>query len=176
MKARTDHHGFIVFGALTKAERKVAYGLGHTLDLDLFVVCKRMVLFDFLSVWARRTRMQVGTDLACDTRMLDHRPGIGGEATHGSAEVTVDLHDLFDRAALEELGLDALLYAEDDAFFRCDADGSRAELDGLERILDLEQASLWREGVHSPVCMCSCQHIRVMRCEQACLTYRIQIV
>lgn len=28
--------------------------------------------------------------------MIDHRPGVGGEARHGAAEVRVDLHDFLD--------------------------------------------------------------------------------
>lgn len=103
-----------------------------------------------------------GTHLGRDAGMLDHCPRVGGQAAHGATDVTINLHDLFDRVGLEQGGLGALLDGEDDALRGLDADGCRAELrasvcvsterereislkgecaylDGLDGILDYEQ-------------------------------------
>lgn len=65
--------------------------------------------------------------------------------------MAVDLDNLFDGRRLKERRRDALLDAEDDAVRRGDADGGGAELDGLERVLDLEEAAFGGEGVDAPV-------------------------
>lgn len=60
--------------------------------------------------------------------------------------MAVDLDNLLDGGGLQEGGRDALLDAEDDAAAGCDADGGGSELDGFERVFDLEEATFWREG------------------------------
>lgn len=68
------------------------------------------------------------THLGHDAGMLNHGPCVGREATHGAANVRVDLHDLLDRVGLEQGRLGALLDGEDDAVGGLDPDGRRAEL------------------------------------------------
>lgn len=60
--------------------------------------------------------------------------------------MAVDLDNLFNRVGLEEGRRDALLDAEDDTLGGGDADGGGAELDGFQRVFDLEEAALGGEG------------------------------
>lgn len=99
--------------ALTEPKREVTHGLRDALDLDPFVI-------------------REGVVLCGDACVVDHGACVGGEAGHGTSEVTVDFHDLFDGAGFEERGLDAFLDGEDDAFGGADADGGRAELRGYD--------------------------------------------
>ena len=101
---RPTHHRVLVMHTLPKPQREVAHRLRDALDLDALVVGERVVLGRHPGV-------------------VDHGAGVGGEAGHGAAEVAVDLHDLLDGGGLEEGGLDALVYDEDDAFGCADADG-----------------------------------------------------
>ena len=106
---RPTHHGLLVMHALPKPKRQITHGLCDALDFDLFVVRERVVLCG-------------------DACVVDHGACVGGEARHGTSEVTIDFHDFFDGAGFEEWGLDAFFDGEDDAFASADADGSRAEL------------------------------------------------
>lgn len=58
----------------------------------------------------------------------------------------VNLHDLFNRARLEEGRCDALLDAENDTGGGGYADCRGSQLNGFERVFDLEEAALWGEG------------------------------
>ena len=108
---RPTHHRLLVMHALPEPERQITHGLCDALDLDLFVV-------------------REGVVLCGDACVVDHGACVGGEAGHGTSEVTVDFHDFFDGAGFEEGGLDAFLDGEDDALGGADADGGRAELRG----------------------------------------------
>jgi len=121
------HDALLAVGALAEAQGQVADGLGAALDAQALVVVE-------------------GVALALDAGVLDHGAGVGLEAAHGAADVAVDLDNLLDRRGLEQGRRDALLDAEDDALGGGDADGGAAELDGLERVLDLEEAAFGREG------------------------------
>ena len=133
---RTAHERLVVLGVLAEPQRKIAHGIRNTLDLDSLVVDESVVL-------------------ARHTRMVDHGARVRGEPAHRSTQVRVDLHDFLDRACLEQRRLHALLDAEHDALGRHNAHGRRAELDGLKRILDLEQPPLGRECIDTPVCISS---------------------
>ena len=106
--------------------------MGHTLDLDFFVVHESVVL----------TR---------DPRMVNHGPRIGRQTTHGCTKVRVNLHDFFNRAALQQRGLDTLLDTEHGTLPRCDTDRRRSQLDSLQCVLDLEQTTLRRKGIHTTI-------------------------
>lgn len=96
--------------------------------------------------------------------MVNHSARIGGKPAHRSTKVRVDLHDLFNRAALEQWRLDALLYTENHALLGGDAHGGGAKLDRLKRILHLEETPLGREGVHTAVCTCVSTSWALWRC------------
>ena len=80
--------------------------------------------------------------------------------------MTVNLDDLLDAGGLHEGTGDPLLHGQDDALASLDPDGSGAELDGLDGVLnlarvhyiseyypyaDLEKSPLRREGVRPAV-------------------------
>lgn len=130
----TAHLGLAAVGALAEAQGQVADGLRAALDAEGLGVVE-------------------GVRLALDAGVLDHAASIGLQPGHGAADVPVDLDDLLDGRGLEEGGGDALLDAEDDALRGSDADSRAAELDGFERVLDLEETSFGGEGagLHSLV-------------------------
>lgn len=130
---RPAHDALLAVGALAEPQGQVADGLGAGLDPQALVVVE-------------------GVALALDAGVLDHAPGVGLQAGHGAANVAVDLDNLLDGRGLEQGGGDALLDAEDDALVGGDADGRAAQLDGLEGVLNLEEAALGGEGVDTPVC------------------------
>lgn len=129
---RSAHDGLLTLSTLTKSKGQVADGLGAALDTQGLVVVEGMAL-------------------ALDSGMLDHGAGVCLEAGHGTANVAVDFDNLLNRGGLEEGGGDALLDTEDDTFGGGDADGCRAELDGLKRVFDLEETALGGEGVDTPI-------------------------
>lgn len=57
-----------------------------------------------------------GVVLTLDTGMLDQVAGISLQTGHSTADVLVDLDDLFDGGSLEEGGCDPLLNTQDDTF------------------------------------------------------------
>lgn len=126
------HDGLLAVGTLAEAQGQVADGLRAALDAERLVVVE-------------------GVALALDARVLNHGPGVGLQARHGAANVAVDFDNLLDRRRLEQGGCDALLDAEDDALGGGDANRRGAQLDGLERVFDLEEAAFGGEGVDSPV-------------------------
>lgn len=124
---RSAHDALLAVGALTETQGQITDGLGAALDAQLLVVVE-------------------GVALALDAGVLDHGPGVGLEPAHGAADVAVDLDNLLDRRGLEEGRRDALLDAENHALGCGDADCCAAELDGFERVLDLEEAAFGGEG------------------------------
>jgi hypothetical protein len=76
----------------------------------------------------RKPSRWMGAYLRRGPGMIDHRSGIGCEATHGAAEMGIDFHDLLDTGGFEEGRLDTLFYAEDDAFGCLYPDSGRTEL------------------------------------------------
>lgn len=127
------HDGLLSVSALSEAQGKVANSLGGALHTEGLVVVE-------------------GVALALDAGVLNHGPCVGLEAGHGASDVAVDLDNLFDGGGFEEGGCDSLFDAEDDALGGCNANGGRPELDGLERVFDLEETTFGGEGVDSPVC------------------------
>jgi len=121
------HAAGLAVDALAEAQRQVADGLGAAVDAQLLVVVE-------------------GVALALDARVLKHGPRVRLQPRHGAANVPVDLDNLLDRRRLEEGRGHALLDAQDDALGRGDADGRAAVLDGLEGVLDLEEAPFGGEG------------------------------
>jgi len=83
--------------------------------------------------------------------VVDEGARIGREAAHRATNVRVDLEDLLDRTRLLQRRKKPLLDGNHDALRRADADGGGADLDGLDSILDLEEAALRREGVDAAV-------------------------
>ncbi len=65
--------------------------------------------------------------------------------------MAVDLVDLLHRRGLDQHRGQTLLHGQDHALRGGDADGGRAQLDGLDGVLHLEQAALGREGVDAAV-------------------------
>lgn len=65
--------------------------------------------------------------------------------------MAVDLDNLLNGGGLEEGGGDSLLDAEDNTLGCGYADGRGAELDGLERVFDLEETTFGGEGVDASV-------------------------
>lgn len=53
--------------------------------------------------------------LALDAGVFDHGAGVGLQAGHGAADVSVDFDDFFNGGGFEEGGGDAFFYAEDHA-------------------------------------------------------------
>lgn len=121
------HDALLAVGRLAEAQGQVADGLGAALDAQALVVVE-------------------GVRLALDARVLHHGPRVGLQARHGAPDVPVDLDNLLDRRRLEQRRRHALLDAQDHALGRGHADGRAAELDGLERVLDLEEAAFGGEG------------------------------
>lgn len=126
------HDGLLAVGALTEAKREIADGLGAALDAERLIVVEGMAL-------------------ALNTGVLDHGASVGLKAGHGTADVAVDLDNLLNGRGLEEGRGDALLNTENDTFGCGDADGCGTELDGFERVFDLEEATFGGEGVDSPI-------------------------
>lgn len=89
--------------------------------------------------------------LRLDAGMVDEGPGVGDQTAHGGPDVGVDLGDLLHGGGVEEGAGQALLDGQDATALGLEADGRRAELDGLDGILDLEEAALRAEGVDSSV-------------------------
>lgn len=121
------HDALLAVGALAEAQGQVADGLRAALDAQLLVVVE-------------------GVALALDAGVLDHGARIGLQSGHGGPNVAVDLDNLLDGRGLEQGRGHALLDAENDALRGGDADGGGAELDGLEGVLDLEEAAFGGEG------------------------------
>ena len=63
--------------------------------------------------------------------------GVGCEAGEGACDVAVDLDDLLDASGLHEGAGNPLLDGQDHALAGLDPDGSGAELDGLDGVLNL---------------------------------------
>jgi hypothetical protein len=74
-------------------------------------------------------------------RVLDECPAVGLETGDGAANVFVNLHNLLHGACLQQCACHSLLHAEYDALARLDSDGRAAELDGFERVFDLEETA-----------------------------------
>lgn len=129
---RSAHDGLLTLSTLTEPQGQIADGLGAALDTEGLVVVE-------------------GVALALDAGVLDHGAGICLEAGHGAADVAVDLDNLFDGGGLEKGRCHALLDAEDHALGCGDADGRGAQLDGFERVFDLEETAFGGEGVDTPI-------------------------
>jgi hypothetical protein len=74
-------------------------------------------------------------------RVLDECPAVGLKTRDGAANVFVDLHDLLHGACLQQCACHSLLHAEYDALAGLDSDGGAAQLDGFERVFDLEETA-----------------------------------
>lgn len=68
--------------------------------------------------------------LGLDTSMLHKHPGIGSETTAGTANVSINLKDLFNAARDHQRRRDSLLHRQQNTVLGLDANGSRAELLG----------------------------------------------
>ena len=79
--------------------------------------------------------------LSLHSRPLNERASVGSEPRVCSRDVAVDFDDLFDARRLEQRGGESLLDSQDDAVRGLDADSSGPELDGLDGVLDLEEAA-----------------------------------
>lgn len=116
-------------------------------------------------------------DLALDAGTVDEGPGVGGEAAHRTADVVVDLKDLLDAGGFHERTSEALLARQHTTLGGGDADGGRTMLpggntrvsettprarvvgrsvhweylNGLDGVLDLDEATLRRKGVDATV-------------------------
>lgn len=127
------HDGLLALGTLTEAEGQVANGLGARLDAEGLVVVE-------------------GVGLGLDAGVLDHGTGIGLQTAHSASDVAVDLDNLLDGGGLQEGRGYALLDTEDDTLGGGNTDGRGAELDGLEGVFDLEEATFGGEGVDTSIC------------------------
>lgn len=121
------HDGLLAVGRLAEAQGQVADCLRARLDAQPLVVVELVAL-------------------ALDARVLDHGACIGLQAAHGAPDVPVDLDNLLYAVRLEERRRHALLDPQHDALAGRHADGRRAQLDGFERVLNLEEAPFWGEG------------------------------
>lgn len=121
------HDALLAVGALAEAQGQIADGLGAALDAQGLVVIE-------------------GVALRLDAGVLDHAASVGLQTTHGAADVAVDLDNLLDRRRLQQGRGHPLLHAQHDALRRRHADGCAAQLDGLERVFDLEEAAFGGEG------------------------------
>jgi len=83
--------------------------------------------------------------------VVDQCPRVGRETAHCAPNVSVNLVDLLDRVGLDQRRRHALLDDEDGALLGLDADHRRAHLDGLHRVLNLEQTALGAERVDATV-------------------------
>ncbi|KAK8051318.1 hypothetical protein PG993_002703 [Apiospora rasikravindrae] len=77
------HDALLAVGALAETQGQVADGLSATLDTQGLVVVE-------------------GVALGLDAGVLDHAAGVGLEARHGAADVTVNLDNLLDRRRLQQ--------------------------------------------------------------------------
>jgi hypothetical protein len=82
--------------------------------------------------------VQVSSNIPC---VLDECPTVGLETGDGAANVFVDLYNLLHGARLQQCACHPLLHAEYDALARLNSDGGAAELDGFERVFDLEETA-----------------------------------
>ena len=121
------HDALLAVGALAEAQGQITNSLRAALDPQLLVVVERVAL-------------------ALHARVLNHGPRVGLQARHGAPDVPVDLDNLLDGRGFEQSRGHALLDAQDHALAGGNADGGRAELDGLEGVLDLEEAAFGGEG------------------------------
>lgn len=87
------HQRIVVLHTFTKSQRQITNRLGTALHANGLVVRERM-------------------HLTCDSRVLDHCPGVGGETWHGATDVRVDFHDFFDGRGFEEGRRDTFLNGE----------------------------------------------------------------
>jgi hypothetical protein len=94
---RPAHDSVLALGSLTKPQRQVANSLRAAFNSQRLVVVESVVL-------------------ALDSRVLDHTAGVGLQAAHRAADMTVYFDYLFDTRGFEEGGGDTLFNAEDYAF------------------------------------------------------------
>lgn len=80
--------------------------------------------------------------------MLNECPAVGLETGDGAANVFVDLNNLLHGACFKKRARHSLLHAKDYTLAGLDTDSCAAELDGLERVLDLEETAFRREGAN----------------------------
>lgn len=130
----STHNRLLALGTLAEAQGEIADGLGSALDAKGLVEVE-------------------GVALALYAGVLDHGAGVGLEAGHGAANMAVDLDNLLYRGCLKEGRCDSFLDAENDTLGSGNADGCGAELDGFERVFDLEQTTFGGEGVDPPIYM-----------------------
>ena len=134
---RSRHFGPLALAVLAEREREVADRLRQRARLHRLVVREAVVL-------------------RLDARVVHERPRVGDQTAHGGADVRVDLHDLLDRVRVQQRRREPLLDGEDHALRGPNPDRRRPELDGLDRVLHLEEAALGAEGVHAPVVLALC--------------------
>ena len=120
------------------------------------------------------------TNLTFNTGTVHKSACVSSEARHGTADVVVDLEDFLDTARLHKRTSEAFLAGEDAALGGRDANGSGTmlrlrqrrefrdekagervgaesgkvwfcDLDGLDSIFDLDEATLRRKGVYTTV-------------------------
>ena len=154
---RTHHGGFVVVVlVLAETQRKVAKCLRDTLHLDVFVVCKPVILFfqKTRNNSARNRARRAGgcgvsddqqtkptkcvncdiephpTHLCLETPKVNHGACICSEAAHGAANVAINLDNLLNAGWHKQRRCDALLDGEDNALVCLDANGGRTELFG----------------------------------------------
>lgn len=90
------HDRLLTIRTFTKPQRQVANSLRRALHTQGLIVVE-------------------GVALAFDTGVLDHGAGVGLQAGHGAADVTVDLDNFLDGGRLQQGRGYALFNAEDDA-------------------------------------------------------------
>lgn len=76
--------------------------------------------------------------LCFDACMVDECAGIRYDATHGAADVLVELSELLNRGRQQELGANTFLDGQDHTFASLYSDGGGSVFDGLVGVLDLE--------------------------------------
>lgn len=79
---RPAHDSLLAFGALSEAQSEITDGLSGALDAEGLVVVEVVIL-------------------ALDAGVLNHGAGVGLQARHGAANVTVNFDNLLDRRRLE---------------------------------------------------------------------------
>jgi hypothetical protein len=81
---RPTHNPFIlIIISLPKPQRQITYRLRTAFDSQRLIIGEKVVL-------------------GFDTGMVNHGAGIGCEARHGAANVSVDLDDFFNRGGFKE--------------------------------------------------------------------------
>lgn len=78
--------------------------------------------------------------------MLNECSAVGLKTRNGATNVFVNLHNLLHGACLQQCARHSLLHTKYDALASLDSDGCAAELDGFERVFDLEETAFGREG------------------------------